>query len=114
MWRILKLCQKPIDIDGNKDSNEESMGYDSKEENSICEHCEDVGHIKKVCLLNPASKLFKRMLKKHYLKTVERNREKEVDSIQNKVVEIEPIPYNPALIKIEEIVEIQEEFDRQI
>lgn len=88
------------------------MGYDSKEEKSICEHCEDVGHIKKVCLLNPASKLFKRMLKRHYLETVERNREKEVDSIQNKS-EIEPIPYNPALIKIEEIVEIQEELCNQ-
>ena len=112
MWRILNLGQKPIEIDDNDDSNEEITGYDSKEENSICEHCEDVGHVKKDCVLNPASKLFKRMLKKHYLKTIERSGEKEVNRIQDKVVEIEPIPYNPALIKIEEIVEIRKFDDK--
>jgi len=113
MWRILKLGQKP-QIDDNVDSNEETTGHDSKEEKSVCEHCEDVGHIKKDCLLNPASNLFKRMLKQHYLITIEMSGEKEVASLQDKVVEIKEVPQNPAIFKIEEIVEIQGEFDDKI
>jgi len=112
IWKVLNLGQKPLeDSDDFVDNNDEKTSFDSKEDKSICELCEDAGHIKEDCVFNPTSKLFRKMHKSYYLAKIQMIGEKEVKPIKGEISmheEMEPIPCKPALIKIGEIVEIKE------